>query len=250
MKKTIKNNKNNKMNIILDLDECCVNCVEISKYNYDNFNEYKSELKKRGYNVEKIIIKRKNEEDHYLVFIRPYLQQFINYLFKKYNVSVWSNGDYHYVNEICNIIFTKEQKIKLHYILARKYSKKFKFIPTVIVYDTNRKKKLYDLRQKKWIKDLSYLFKNKPYSNLFNKENTILIDNLKAHLDFNKTNIIHVKDWYFYDYKDTILIDIMNYFKKNKTKINPYKLKHFTTQRKKISHKNKSSNKKTKTTRK
>lgn len=223
-----KMNKMNKINIILDLDECCIHSLEISKDNYNNFNEYRDNIIKKGYNVAKFIIKiSKNEDIYFLTFIRPHLKEFIRYLFKNYNISVWSNGDYRYVKKICNIIFTNQQKKKLNYIFAKKNIKKFKVIPRNIVRDINNKKTLYDLTSKKGVKVLSYLFKNKPYSILFKKENTILIDNLKEHLDFNKTNMIHIRDWFFFEKNDTILLDIIQYLEKNKNYIDISKLKHF-----------------------
>ena len=56
-------------------------------------------------------------------------------------------------------------------------------------------KKVYKFeKHNNWIKDLSHLFNNKPYSSIFNKDNTILIDNSIEHLKYNKNNVLNVKD--------------------------------------------------------
>ena len=225
------------MNIILDLDECCVHSIlysdikNIKNIEKGKINNYKKKLKKIGIYVD--IFKYNfinNKEEYSLTFRRPYLKEFLIYLFQNYNVSVWSRGLYPYVDEICNIIFTKLQRKKIKYIFGTKYSKGYNY-----VFNIENKKMLYCYEKKtKGAKDLSFIFNIKPYSTLFNKENTILIDDDKYHLQFNKNkNIIQVKKWYFFETKDTILLDVMNYLKANKKTLNPSKLKHFTKQSKK-----------------
>ena len=252
MKRSVKYNKSNKMNIILDLDECMIHSILYSdikslKNLEDNreFNKFKNKLKKIGIYVD--VFKYdfiNNREEYSLSFKRPYLKEFLIYLFKNYNISVWSRGYYTYVNEICNRIFTKTQLKKIKYMFGGKNERK----GYDIYYDIRNKKELYPFSKTNNAKDLSFLFNKKPYSTLFNKENTILIDDDKRHINFNNNkNIIQVKKWYFYDYNDKILLDIMNYLEKNKA-LNPYKLKHFTKQSKKISHKNNFRKTKTKKT--
>lgn len=215
-----------KINIILDLDECCIHSIlysDIKHINKTNFKKYKQKLKIQDIFVDIFKYKFLNKKTEYsMTFRRPHLKVFLAYLFKHYNVSVWSNGYYTYVYEICNLIFTKSQKKKLKYIIGTS---------EMGVYDIKNKKPLYYLKTTNGCKDLNYLFKNKPYSNLFYKENTILIDNDKSHLSFNKNkNMINVKDWYFNDTDDKILLNILEYFKSKK--VNVSKLKHFLRQKK------------------
>ena len=237
----------NKLNIILDLDECLIHSIlysdikSIKKIEKSEFNNFKNKLKKIGIYVD--IFRYdfiNNREDYSLFFKRPYLKEFLIYLFQNYNVSVWSRGYYTYVDEICNRIFTKAQRKKIKYIFGGKsISKGYD-----IYYDIVNKKEFYNFTKTKGAKDISMLFNIKPYSTIFNKDNTILIDDDKNHLKFNKNkNVIQVKKWYFYDCNDTILLDIINYLKKNKKGINPSKVKHFRKQSKKIYHKNKSNKK-------
>lgn len=215
-----------KLNIILDLDECCIHSIlysDIKHINQTNFKKYKKKLKTLDIFVDVFKYKFLNEKIEYsMTFRRPHLKEFLSYLLKHYKVSVWSNGYYTYVDEICKIIFTKSQRKKLKYIFG---------FSEMGVYDIKNKNPLYDLKTTKGCKDLNYLFKNKPYSNLFKKNNTILIDNDRTHLVFNKNkNMINVKDWHFNDINDQILLNIMEYFKSKKVNIS--KLKHFLKQKK------------------
>ena len=61
-----------KLNIILDLDECCIHATPIIKYQYDHFKEYKTELQKKGTLASRFKFKfddRKNET-YNILFIR------------------------------------------------------------------------------------------------------------------------------------------------------------------------------------
>lgn len=233
-----------KLNIILDLDNCCIHAISIEYYKNDKkMVEYMTkELKKGDNNVN--ILKYKfdlEKDDRYnILFIRPHLKIFLEYLLKNFNVSVWSNGYYTYVDKICNIIFTKEQKKQLKYIIGGTDNPKWG------VYDITNKKFLYDFNSyqnivkntssfsfenKYDVKDLSFLWKNKPYSSIFTKENTILIDDAENHLVFNKYNVIRVKYWVSYDNNDKTLLDVISYLKNNSV-IDTMKLKQFTKTKK------------------
>ena len=219
-----------KHNIILDLDECLIHSILYSDIqtnkNIQNakFSSYERELEERGIymNIFKYAFIN-NRIEYSVTYRRPYLKEFIKYLFDNYNVSVWSNGYYTYVDKICSLIFTKIQKKKLKNIFGAKLDNK-----NMIVYNIKTKKILYNLGEKKGCKDLSYLFNNKPYNKTYTIENTILIDDSINHLEFNKTNVINVKKWYFYNNKDTILLHIIDYLKKNSKDINTMKLNNFT----------------------
>ena len=216
-----------KTNIILDLDECCVHSVlysDIKNINKNNFRIYKKKLKSLGIYVDVFNYKfLNNKTEVSMTFRRPYLKQFFSYLFKNYNVSVWSNGYYTYVYEVCKKIFTPLQFKNLNYIFGASLKG---------VYDILNKKILYSYLDTH-NKNLKYLFNNKPYSNFFNKNNTILIDNDKTHYLFNKKkNVLLVKEWFFNNYDDTILLNIIEYLKSNK--VNLLKLKTFLRQKKSL----------------
>lgn len=210
-----------KLNIILDLDECLIFSIlnELKENNYKEFSSYKKQLKQQGY--ESTLFKYKfdrDKKDYYsLTFLRPNLKKLITYLFKNYNVSVWSNGYYTYVDKICDIIFTKSQKKNLKIIFGRSKLKN----NSIIVYDIKNKKQVYNFaKYNGGVKDLSHLFKKKPYSTMFNKNNTILIDNSQIHLNYNKNNVLIIKHWIFYEQKDTTLLKVIEFLKSQNIKTN------------------------------
>ena len=244
-----------KLNIILDLDECLIHFIQdgIREENYKKFSSYKKQLKQQGFESYAFKFKFDGAKKYsYTVgFIRPHLQTFITYLFKHYNVSVWSNGCYTYVDKICDIIFTKSQRKKLKIIFGARGT----LNGNIFVYDIKNKKKVYDFeRHNNWIKDLSYLFKTKPYSTIFNKDNTILIDDSQYHLDYNKHNVLIVHHWLFYEQDDTTLLKLIDFLKSPNIKTNKlpilskFKSKKTKTKTKKTKTKTKKTKTKTKKT--
>ena len=210
-----------KLNIILDLDECLLHSFtgDVREENYKTFSSYKKQLKQQGFEFYSFKYKfdRAKKDSYSLTFIRPHLQTLITYLFKHYNVSVWSNGYYTYVDKICDIIFTKSQRKKLKIIFgsSQLINKNY------IVYDIKNKKEVYDFaKYNKSVKDLSHLFKTKPYSTIFNKDNTILIDDSQNHLDYNKHNVLKIHHWLFYEQDDTTLLKIIDFLKSPNIKTN------------------------------
>ena len=95
-----------KLNIILDLDECLLHSIlqDLKESNYKEYASYQTKMKKVGF--PSFFFKYKfdgaKSNDYSLTFTRPHLQEFITYLFKHYNVSVWSNGYYTYVDKTLN----------------------------------------------------------------------------------------------------------------------------------------------------
>ena len=62
--------------------------------------------------------------------------------------------------------------------------------------------------------------KTKPYSTIFNKDNTILIDDSQYHLDYNKHNVLIIHHWLFYEQDDTTLLKIIDFLKSPNIKTN------------------------------
>ena len=213
-----------KLNIILDLDECLLHSIidGVKEENYKKFSSYKKILQEKEFDPQifkfKYVVNLIKKLNYYsLTFIRPHLQTLITFLFKNYNVSVWSNGYYTYVDKICDIIFTKSQRKKLKIIFGARGT----LNGNHFVYDIKNKKKVYDFeKHNNWIKDLSHLFKTKPYSTIFNKDNTILIDDQVDHLNYNKHNVLNIKHWLFYEQDDTTLLKIIDFLKSSNIKTN------------------------------
>lgn len=134
-----------KLNVILDLDNTLLNSL--------TFREVKSFPKNREDKFDYVDMIRS-----YRVYLRPHLQEFLDYLFTNFNVNVWSAASKSYVTFIIdNIILIKPER-KLDLVLFSyhcSYSKKF-------------------LQCSKDIKMLWEEVKLHGYT----KENTIIIDDL------------------------------------------------------------------------
>ena len=63
-----------KINVILDLDSTLICAEPIESLPKGDFSEFKV------YNM----------DDYYKVFERPYLQEFLDFLFANFNVSIWT----------------------------------------------------------------------------------------------------------------------------------------------------------------
>ena len=105
-----------KCTIILDLDETLINSLEKEEYEKmkDDFKSGK--------------LKSHNMEDYYKVFERPYLQEFLDYVFKHFNVIIWTAASKDYAIFIIeNIILAgknrklKYQFFKYHCDTSKKY---------------------------------------------------------------------------------------------------------------------------------
>ncbi len=166
--------------IIIDLDETLVHTLNnvSNKEIYDNiYDETQSYQLNFG------------ENDIMYGYIRPYVNEFIEICFKKFDyVIVWSAGSEEYVNKIVDRIFKKRPS----YI----YSSKF-----CDVVDGKRLKplkKIWDIHD-----DIS-------------KKKTLMIDNYPLVATYNIPNYIQIPDWKADNENDISLYSLMNLFNDNK----------------------------------
>ena len=96
-------------------------------------------------------------DDIYIVFERPHLQKFLDYLFKNFNVSIWTAASKDYACFIIDNIVLQDKNRKLDYIFFSYHC------------DISKKKKK---RAQKSLELLWDIFKLPKY----NKKNTIIID--------------------------------------------------------------------------
>jgi len=139
-------------NVILDLDETLIFGLSPEDDDYDIKKDEKNIFKKFKY---------KNMDGYYYIFYRPGLQEFLDYLFANFNVSVWTAASKDYALFIIDKIIllndeNKASKRKLDYIFFS--------------YHCDLSKKL-----KNGIKDLSILWDVYKLPN-YNKNNTLIID--------------------------------------------------------------------------
>jgi len=134
-----------KEHIILDLDQTLISSEPKEEF---DFKKNKQKLKK---------ITHHNMDDYYIVFERPGLQEFLDYIFKNFNVSIWTAASKDYALFIIdNIIIGKHTERKLNFVFFS--------------YHCNISKRI-----KKHTKDLSMLWSvyNLPE---FSNVNTFILD--------------------------------------------------------------------------
>ena len=149
---------NDRPNIILDLDETLIHSIKTTEFIEDEDNlELLGKFKDRTHNM----------DYEYVVFERPNLQEFLDFLFKNFNVSVWTAANKDYA------LFIIE-----HCILSRKKNKSYIPQPQrqldYIFYDKHRDRSqiVYGKKSPKQLK----LLWEKFGLNQFNSSNTFIID--------------------------------------------------------------------------
>jgi TFIIF-interacting CTD phosphatase-like protein len=182
-----------KFNIILDLDNTLISGIPLEEFKLDKETKDKTKL-----------FKYHDMEEYYVIFERPGLQKFLDFLFKNFNVSVWSAASKDYVLFIVeNIILAKKDR-KLDYIFFS--------------YHCNWSKS-----QSKKIKNLEMLWTDFKLNKQFKANNTFILDDLPEVSEKQPCNSIRIKDFEFNDKgseKDNELKKIKRRLK-NLLKINP-----------------------------
>lgn len=159
-----RENLNNKYLIILDMDETLINSV--SKEDIENFeididnSEY--EYKDFG---------------KYITFFRPYLNEFLDYMFDNFNVGVWTAGDKEYAMPILKEIF-KNRYSDLEHVLFK--------------HNTD-----YTV-DGKYIKDLDKV----------QLDNVYIIDDKEESASKQPNSLIHIKPFLWYN-KNDIQLELM-----------------------------------------
>ncbi len=148
------------MNVILDLDQTLISAID--------YKEYTKKDKKR-----KALFKSHDMSDHYIVFERPGLQQFLDFLFENYNVSVWTAASRLYATFIIQDI-----------ILQNKPNRKLDWIFYSYHCDISQ-----DETKSGGTKDLSLLWKQFKLKG-FNSKNTVILDDYDEVYDTQPGNCI------------------------------------------------------------
>ncbi len=158
-----------KPNLFLDLDNTLLSAVPIEEIKWTEQNRDLA-CEFPFYNM----------EDYYLVFERPGLQEFLDFIFEHFDVSIWSAASKDYVLFIVdNIIKTKPGR-DLKYIMFS--------------YHCDKCKK----DKKGSIKLLDFLW-DKYHLDGVTKENTFIIDDNDRVVKHNLDNVIHIKEFEFED---------------------------------------------------
>jgi TFIIF-interacting CTD phosphatase-like protein len=157
------------INILLDLDQTIIASEYITKFDY---KKHKSTIQTFNHYI---------FANEFIIFERPYLQPFLDFLFANFNVSVWTAASRDYGMFILkNFILTKPNR-RLDFFF---YS-----------YHTN-----IAIRESKKIKDLTLLWEMFKLSG-YNPKNTFIIDDNELVYDAQPNNTIRIKE-FNYDDKD------------------------------------------------
>jgi TFIIF-interacting CTD phosphatase-like protein len=160
--------KQHKKNIILDLDQTIISAEATEEY---NFEKNKDKAKKFKYH---------NMDSYYIVFERPGLQKFLNFLFSNFNVSVWTAASKDYALFIIEKI-----------IIANKKNRKLDWV--FFSYHCDISKRL-----KSGTKDLQVIWEDFDIPG-YSKDNSVILDDYDEVFKTQKNNCIIAHPFEFTD---------------------------------------------------
>lgn len=183
-----------KINLILDLDETLINTVNF------NFSNYETTDLVLNVNSTVGIISLPNYLN--LVFLRPYLKEFLSFCFLYFNVSFWTAGSRLYCQEVLKLILNNNQYNETVMILAKEESCWINLKDNKIFYCENTNKVS---------KKLKFLWDDHILGKIFSPEDTLIVDdNPKVIID-NPANSLNIIP-YLRTYKnDKILCQVSNW---------------------------------------
>lgn len=185
-------NDPNKSNLILDLDQTLISAEASEELDFEKYKE-KNKL-----------FRFDDMDGYYMIYNRPHLQDFLDYIFKNFNVTIWTAASKDYALFIIEKI-----------IINKKLDRKIDFILFSYHCDISKKKK-------KYTKDLGTLWDIHKLTG-YSSKNTVIIDDYKA--DVHKcqpNNCIIAPPFEFTkenSENDTFLKDIIPQLEKMKDRI-------------------------------
>lgn len=151
-----------KVNIILDLDNSLISSIDPSEFESLSTENRKTMMTLPHYFM----------DTSYIIFERPCLQPFLDYIFDNFNVSVWSAASKDYVLFIVDHVILKNPKRQVNYIFY--------------AYHCDLSESIYGNPKK-----LDMLWNEFGLSE-FNSKNTILVDDLDDVALKQKCNVFHI----------------------------------------------------------
>jgi hypothetical protein len=172
-------------NIVLDLDNTLISTVSITQLNSLLENDDKVPLQFIKYDVNPEMI----------IFIRPHLQEFLDYIFDNYNVGIFTAGESYYAYHVIqNVILDNKTNRTIDFIMTNPHYENcfhryghFKYMDYITSKVPN-----YTKNNTKIIDDSVLVFDS-------NRNNTIKAEPFDVIIR-NKTNIILNKSSYTDDY--------------------------------------------------
>ena len=192
-KKTIKNK--NFLNIIFDLDETLIQTLDI------NFSENKNYVIENPTISNMSIINIPENNRTTFLYIRPYFLKLIEFCFRHFNVSFWTAGTSQYCNSIINVLLSEDQKLKTKAIIARVANENRK----IVNIKTGKK---YSINNYVEQKPLCFLWEHEDFKNIFNNQNTLIVDNSQNVTKHYPYNSIFVESYCRLNEEDEILLSL------------------------------------------
>jgi TFIIF-interacting CTD phosphatase-like protein len=174
-------NSSKKINVVLDLDNTLIYSYEHSLY---------KKLKGKGTKWLETFPKYEMDND-YVVCERPYLQKFLTWLFKNFNVMVWSAASPDYVDFIVKNVILSRKNRKLDRVFNSTHC------------DESQSKYNGDT------KNLNLLWDTYDFEH-YGPYNTLIIDDMKHVIDSQPHNAIRIKKFVADEKRqnDSVLKDI------------------------------------------
>lgn len=168
------------LNLLLDLDQTLISAEATEEH---DFKKYRKKSK---------LFEFKDMDGYYIVYERPHLQEFLDYAFENYNVSVWTAASKDYALFIIDKMILKKPGRKLDWIFFS--------------YHCDLSKK-----QKKGTKDLEMMWDVYKVDG-YGKNNTLILDDYDEVCKTQPHNCIIAKPFEFTDEgseNDTFLRDLI-----------------------------------------
>jgi len=161
---------NDKINVLLDLDNTIINSLEPEELKAINSGLDKETEFESKFNYE-------NMNPYFRIFARPHLEEFLDYLFDNFNVGVWTAAESEYALFIIKHFIETKPSRKLNVIFYR--------------YHVDAAERRYGQGK---IKDMRLLWEHFKLFNFY-PYNTILIDDLIDVKQTNHSNVFQLKSF-------------------------------------------------------
>ena len=167
------------INILLDLDQTLISAEVLQEDEDDIDEEYDEEIYDIDeYKMKAINFDFENMDNYYVIFARPGLQKFLDFLFANFNVSVWTAASKDYAMFIIEkMILMNKPERKLDYVFCSYHCK---------ITD----------KVKNGTKDLSILWDKYKLPG-YNKNNTYILDDYDEVYETQPDNCIIAEPFYF-----------------------------------------------------
>lgn len=167
------------INILLDLDQTLISAEVLQEDEDDIDEDYEEEIYDIDeYKMKAINFDFENMDNYYVIFARPGLQRFLDFLFANFNVSVWTAASKDYAMFIIEkMILMNKPERKLDYVFCSYHCK---------ITD----------KVKNGTKDLSILWDKYKLPG-YNKNNTYILDDYDEVYETQPDNCIIAEPFYF-----------------------------------------------------